>query len=160
MIYKHTFVALLALSGAPANAKRRRTWPKHKTYLLGGWARSMTPSYSFPGDAELFQSFINKEVENNYLLKGLDEEFEDEQKKILMTVGDRTHRPGTHKPNGKPWPISDNLPLPEGLSMIQNAGGLSFCREFYKTEPENVNSFCDKYNSGALFCILNFFRSA
>lgn len=61
------------------------------------------------------------------------------------TVGDRTHRPGTHKPNGKPWPISGNLPLPEELSNIQNSGGLSFCQEFWNTDPMKVNGFCDKY---------------
>ena len=147
MLLKHTLVALL-VSASGTNAKRksgRRHFKRHQAFLAN--TEKSVPLYNFPGDAELYQSLINKEVETNYLLKGLDEEFEDEQKLIIMTVGDRGHRPGTHKPNGKPWPISNNLPLPAGLSMIQNAGGLQFCQEFYKTKPENVNNFCDKHLS-------------
>ena len=46
-----------------------------------------------------------------------------------------------HKKVAKPWPISNNLPIPKHLQIIQKAGGLPFCREVAKIKPANVPKF-------------------
>lgn len=154
MILKHTLVAVLFSTGANAKRKTgRRHFKRHQAYLANSnQSVKNIPLYNFPGDADLYQSLINKEVETNDLLNGINEEFEEEQKMMSLTVGDRGHRPGAHDAFGEPWPISGDLPIPEGLSIIENAGGLSFCQEFYKIKPENMIAFCDWHLSPSAVC--------
>ena len=97
-----------------------------------------------PGSQELYNSLIDMEVEKNFLLVKLDEEWEQQQNMMNVMLGDRAaKRPNgfIHKKNAKPWPIANNLQLPKHLQIIQNAGGLPFCKEVAKIVPENVPEF-------------------
>ena len=97
-----------------------------------------------PGSQELYNSLIDMEVEKNFLLVKLDEEWEQQQNMMNVMLGDRAaRRPNgfIHKKNAKPWPIANNLQLPKHLQIIQNAGGLPFCKEVAKIVPENVPEF-------------------
>ena len=82
--------------------------------------------FTMPGSEELAESMFSKEVESDYRLEAIDGEWENEQMKINMMVGDRGKRPNgfVHKKIAKPWPINSNLALPKKLQLIQNAGGL------------------------------------
>ena len=100
--------------------------------------------FYMPGSEELFDSLIQKEVETNYKLEGLDGEWEKEQEIINVMLGDRAaKRPNgfVHKKNTKPWPISKKLPIPKHLKTIQKAGGLSFCKKIAKIAPKNIPQF-------------------
>lgn len=55
----------------------------------------MTHFY-MPGTQELYNSLINKEVENNYQLEGIDREWEEQQTMVNVMLGDRAAR----RPNG------------------------------------------------------------
>jgi len=150
-------IAILSFSNTLDAKKWRRHFKKHQTFLANnGHSLNTFNLFNYPGDENLYQSLINKEVETNKLLNGLDKEFEDEQKQIIaMEEGDRAKGKGkkkkqrpngfVYKPNAKPWPINGNLPVPAGLQLINNAGGLPFCREFYKidmSQPAELDAFC------------------
>lgn len=140
MLLRHIFSSCLTISIFAKRKSGRRHFKNHQAYLAQKGGVSDV-QFNMPGSEELFESLVNKEVETNGFLRDLDEEYEKEQKMVQMTLGDRSNRPGTHKPNGKPWPISGNLPLPEFLRIIEKAGGLPFCKELQKMKPENVPSF-------------------
>ena len=82
--------------------------------------------FTMPGSEELAESMFNKEVESDFRLEGIDAEWENEQMRINMMVGDRGKRPNgfVHKETAKPWPVNGKLDLPKKLQLIQNAGGL------------------------------------
>jgi len=170
MLLKYGLIAILSFSNT-LDAKRRkqksgrRHFKRHQAFLANnGHSMNTLNLFNYPGDENLFQSLINKEVETNKFLKGIDEEFEEEQKKIIAMAEDDDRgkkfykkRPNgfVYKPNAKPWPINGNLPVPAGLQLINNAGGLSFCREFYKidmSQPAELDAFCEWHLAPNVLC--------
>ena len=144
---KHVFTISLVSLTLAKRKSGRRPFKKHQAHLAQKGGVSIAQFY-MPGSVELFNSFVNKEVETHGFLKDIDEEYEKEQEIISQTLGDRGFRPGRHhKKTGEPWPISGNLPLPEFLTTIENAGGLPFCKALSKIEPENLPEFV-KTNPG------------
>ena len=118
----------LIVVSASVLARKRNSFKKHQAYLAdrGGISRT---HFDMPGSQELFDSLINKEVETDWKLVGIDEEFEKDEKVVMMAIGDRFHRPGHfNKINNKSWPISSNLQLPVSLTLIEKSGGLPFCK--------------------------------
>ena len=143
--YANLTAICLFVSAGIVSAKRRRRFKNNRLSKIS------QAQFLIPGSNELFQSLIDKEVESDYLLSGLDKEFDEEQQRIAMTLGDRSnHRPGNHnKHTGKAWPISGNMPIPEHLTTIKNAGGIAFCRELSKIDPKNIDKFIkDSKNEG------------
>ena len=120
-----------------ATAKRKH-FRKHQVYIAKHGTVSLT-HFEMPGSEELFESLLNKEVELDWRLEGLDREYEKVDRIMSFTVGDENHRPGIHDYNQmKSWPIDVDSQIPTSLLKIKEAGGIRFCKELAELNPEHI----------------------